>query len=168
LESLVLIRPYESRDWEDVWNVLEPVFREGECYAFPRDISPERARQIWTDTKEAFVAVDDDGRIIGTYYLRPNFEGGGSHVCNCGYAVSESARGRGVAAAMCELSQQEAAARGYLAMQFNFVVSSNAAAVNLWKKMGFEVVGTLPRVFRHPKLGLVDAFVMHKFLTPAK
>ena len=119
---------------------------------------------MWTESKAAFVAVDDDGRIVGTYYLKPNYGGGGSHVCNCGYAVAVEARGKGVAAAMCVHSQQEAVACGYEAMQFNFVVSSNEAAVAVWKRMGFTIVGTLPRVFRHPKFGLVDAYVMHKFL----
>jgi ribosomal protein S18 acetylase RimI-like enzyme len=130
-------------------------------------MTSEEARSMWTESKSAFVAVDDDGRTVGTYYLKPNHEGGGSHVCNCGYAVAEHARGKGVASALCEHSQREAVARGYEAMQFNFVVSTNESAVRLWKKMGFAVVGTLPRVFRHPTLGLVDAYVMHKFLRPA-
>ena len=163
----MLIRPYESGDWEAVWAVLEPVFRAGECYAFPRAMTSESGRHMWTaPPKEAFVAVETSGHIVGTYYLRPNFEGGGSHVCNAGYAVAERARGKGVAAAMCEHSQQEAIARGFEAMQFNFVVSTNEAAVGLWQKMGFRIVGTLPLVFRHPKLGLVDAYVMHKLLSP--
>jgi ribosomal protein S18 acetylase RimI-like enzyme len=162
----VVIRPYVADDWDPVWAVLEPVFRAGETYAFARDISAERAREAWTAAgKQVFVAIDaTSGDTLGTYYLKPNFEGAASHICNCGYVVSERARGRGIASRMCEHSQQEAIARGYRAMQYNLVVSSNESAVHLWKKMGFAIVGTIPQAFRHPRLGLVDAYVMYKRL----
>jgi len=162
----VLIRRYERQDWESVWAILEPVFRAGETYAFPRDISAENARLAWTcEPKEAFVAVDEaSGRLLGTYYLRPNFDGPGSHVCNCGYVVSEHARGRGVASRMCEHSQREAASCGYRAMQYNLVVATNEGAVRLWRGMGFDIVGTIPDGFLHPRLGFVDAHVMYKLL----
>ena len=113
------------------------------------------------------VAVDDDGAILGTYYLKPNHEGGGAHVCNCGYMVAEQARGRGVASQLCEHSQAEARRRGFRAMQFNFVVSTNERAVRLWQSLGFQVVGRLPGAFRHPALGFVDALVMFRGLGPA-
>ena len=100
-----------------------------------------------------------------TYYLKTNHEGPGKHVCNCGYMVSSDARGMGIARQMCEHSQVTAVAMGFNAMQFNFVASSNDVALALWKKLGFDVVGTLPRAFNHPKLGLVDAFVMYKWLS---
>jgi len=149
-----------------VWAVLEPVFRAGDTYAIARDISADAAREAWTTgAKQVFVAVDEPGgEVVGTYYLRPNFDGGASHICNCGYVVSERARGRGIAARMCEHSQAEAVARGYRAMQYNLVVSSNADAVHLWRKMGFAIVGTIPDAFRHPRLGFVDAYVMYKRL----
>jgi GNAT superfamily N-acetyltransferase len=162
----VFIRPYTQEDWEHVWAILEPVFRAGETYAYPRDISAEVAKDAWTSSpKVVFVAVDDrTGHILGTYYLRPNFEGPGSHVCNCGYVVSETARGKGVATRMCEHSLAEAASRGYRAMQFNLVVSTNEGAVRLWKKLGFDTIGTLPGAFRHARLGFVDAHIMYKRL----
>ena len=160
------IRSYAREDWDGVWAVLEPVFRAGDTYALPRDISADAAREAWTSgAKQVFVAVDEPaGEIVGTYYLRPNFDGAASHICNCGYVVSERARGRGIAAEMCEHSQAEAIARGYRAMQYNLVVSSNDGAVHLWRKMGFAIVGTIPDAFRHPRLGFVDAYVMYKRL----
>jgi len=108
---------------------------------------------------------EHDGKILGTYYLTTNQEGPGKHVCNCGYMVSSDARGMGIARQMCEHSQGIAVTMSFNAMQFNFVASSNEIAVALWKKLGFDVVGTLPRAFNHPTLGLVDAFVMYKWLT---
>jgi len=108
--------------------------------------------------------MEENGEILGTYYLKTNQDGPGKHVCNCGYMVTNAARGRGLAQKMCLHSQDIAAEMGYRAMQFNFVASSNDIAVALWKKLGFDIVGTLPRAFNHPTLGLVDAFVMYKWL----
>ena len=165
----MLIRRYEEQDWNGVWAILEPVFRAGETYAYPLDISEDDARRKWTGSpKEVFVAEDPGtGQIVGTYYLKPNYDGPGAHVCNCGYVVSANARGKGVASLMCEHSQVEAASRGFRAMQFNLVAASNDGAVRLWKKMGFDIVGTLPGAFRHPSLGFVDAHVMYKLLRSA-
>jgi ribosomal protein S18 acetylase RimI-like enzyme len=113
--------------------------------------------------RETFAAVEA-GRIIGTYYLKPNQAGGGDHVANCGYMTNPAARGGGIGRHMCEHSLEQARSRGFRAMQFNFVVSTNAPAVRLWMSLGFNVVGRLPLAFRHPSLGYVDALVMFRAL----
>lgn len=160
-----MIRLFQDSDWCTTWAILEPVIRAGKTYAFRPDMTESEARRVWTEIPTAtFVAKDESG-IIGTYYLKPNHSGPGSHICNCGYVVAETARGKGIASTMCEHSQREAVARGFLAMQFNLVVSTNEGAVRLWKKHGFTIVGTLPKAFRDPDKGLVDAFVMLKALT---
>ena len=102
----------------------------------------------------------DAGTVVGTYYLRANNRGGGAHVANCGYVVAPEAFGRGVAQAMCSHSLGEARSRGFNSMQFNFVIASNERAVRLWQRMGFAIAGRLPEAFQHPRLGLVDAYVM--------
>jgi ribosomal protein S18 acetylase RimI-like enzyme len=163
--SDMIIRPYQNQDWPSVWSIIKPVFRAGETYAFSPDISEDVARHVWIEKPEiTFVAVGEDEQISGTYYIKPNQPALGAHVCNCGYIVAEQARGRGIASAMCEHSQREAAARGYRAMQYNLVVSTNDIAVQLWIKQGFEIIGTLPKSFRHARLGYVDAHVMYKQL----
>jgi ribosomal protein S18 acetylase RimI-like enzyme len=113
--------------------------------------------------KETFVA-EENGVILGTYYIRPNQAGGGRHVCNCGYMTAVAATGKGIARRMCLHSLGYARERGYLAMQFNFVVSTNVRAVRLWEHLGFAIVGRLPRAFNHPAHGLVDALVMFQGL----
>lgn len=159
------IRPFESGDWPDLWSFLQPTFARGDTYTYPPGASEAAIREAWTRLPQAtYVAVDGSGRLLGTYYLKANQGGNGDHVCNCGYVVAEAARGQGLAARLCEHSQQQALGAGFLAMQFNFVVSTNSGAVHLWKKLGFEIVGTLPRAFRHPQAGFVDAFVMYKWL----
>jgi EAL domain-containing protein (putative c-di-GMP-specific phosphodiesterase class I)/ribosomal protein S18 acetylase RimI-like enzyme len=159
----VTMRPFEEPDWPGTWRIIEPVFRAGETYAVAPDLSEDDARRAWVRAPgETFVAIDQDDTVVGTYYLRPNRPGPGSHLSTCGYIVAEDARGRGIASAMCEHSQREALARGYRAMAYNLVVSTNVGAVRLWQRHGFAIVGTLPQAFDHPRLGLVDAFVMYK------
>lgn len=158
------IRDARPADDDAIWAILEPVFRAGETYPIPRDISRADALAYWRTPGHAVFVADDGGRIVGTYYLRANQKGGGGHVCNCGYMVLPGETSRGVARAMCEHSLRLARERGFTAMQFNFVVSTNARAVKLWQSCGFAIVGTLPGVFAHPARGLVDAYVMHRAL----
>jgi ribosomal protein S18 acetylase RimI-like enzyme len=158
------IRAATADDTVALWSILEPTIRAGETYTLPRGMSESAAVQWWLGgDHEAFV-VEDGGRIVGTYYLRPNTQGGGSHVANCGYMTAAHAAGRGVARRMGEHSIARARERGFRAMQFNFVVSTNDAAVHLWLSLGFETVGRLPGAFHHPTLGDVDAFVMYRKL----
>ena len=163
------IRPIKQSDWPFVWSMLEPVFRAGETYAYSPDISEFEAYQVWVEKpKSTYVAIeenrDNKSCILGTYYIKPNQPLLGAHVCNCGYIVDKLAREKGIATLMCEHSQQEARRLGFSAMQFNLVVSTNTAAVRLWQKLDFEVVGTLPKAFNHSTAGLVDALVMYKQL----
>jgi ribosomal protein S18 acetylase RimI-like enzyme len=160
----MLIRQSEPRDDAAIWHILEPTFRAGETYPVPRDISRAGALAYWHTPGHAVFVAEDAGTIVGTYYLRANNRGGGAHVANCGYVVAPDAFGRGVAQAMCSHSLGEAKSRGFSAMQFNFVIASNERAVRLWQRMGFAIAGRLPGAFQHPRLGLVDAYVMSRNL----
>jgi len=160
----MLIRQSEPRDDDAIWRILEPTFRAGETYPVSRDISRRDALTYWHTPGHTVFIAEDAGAIVGTYYLRANNRGGGAHVANCGYVVAPEAFGRGVAQAMCSHSLDEAKARGFTAMQFNFVIASNERAVRLWQRMGFVIAGRLPDVFQHPQLGPVDAYVMFRKL----
>ncbi|WP_417308451.1 GNAT family N-acetyltransferase [Devosia sp.] len=158
------IRRATLADHDAIWALLEPVIRAGDTYALDRDMDRTAALAYWTGTdREVFVAEDASG-LVGTYYLRPNQAGGGRHVANCGYVTAAAATGRGVGTAMAAHSLEAARQRGYRAMQFNFVVSSNRRAVALWQRLGFEIIGTLPKAFSHPTAGAVDAYVMFRAL----
>lgn len=160
----MLIRLATAADHSAIWTLLEPVFAAGQTYAVPQDISRDAALNIWCTKPAATFVAEENGTLLGTFYIKTNAEGGGAHVCNCGYITAQDAQGRGVARKMCERSQVEAAALGYKAMQFNLVLSTNTAAVALWHKLGFKTVGVLPRAFDHPQLGYVHAHVMYKEL----
>lgn len=158
------IRPAQTADASGIWEIIAPAVQAGDTYALPRDMSQEQALAYWMGMdRETFVA-EENGKLLGTYYLRSNQLGGGSHVANCGYVTAADAAGRGIARAMCEHSLERARAKGYRAMQFNLVVSTNERAVKLWQRLGFQVVGTLPGAFSHPTLGDVDALVMYRKL----
>ena len=161
------IREARLADFDAIWPIFRAVVERGDTYAFRSDTTRAEAERLWMDAPRLTFVHEHDGRILGTYYLKTNQAGPGDHVCNCGYMVSETARGQGLATAMCEHSQAVARELGYRAMQFNFVASSNAGAVRLWEKLGFDIVGTLPGAFRHPEQGFVDAYVMYKWLGDA-
>lgn len=159
------IRPAAPADWPGIWDVLEPMIREGETYPLDRDLDEEGAWAYWNaPDKSVFVGVDEAGEIAATYTLRPNSTGPAAHVANAGYAVRGDQRGKGIAQALCRHSLVTARAHGYRAMQFNLVISTNMRAVQLWQYMGFAIVGTLPGAFHHPSAGFVDAYVMYRQL----
>jgi L-amino acid N-acyltransferase YncA len=160
----VLIRVADFQDRPAIAAIILPTIREGATYTLESNLSESEALAYWfASDRETFVA-EEDGVIVGTYYIRPNQLGGGRHVCNCGYMTSSSAVGRGVARRMCEHSISHARTQGYRAMQFNFVVSTNDRAVRLWQSLEFEIVGRLPLAFLHPTAGYVDAYVMYQQL----
>src|SRR5580704_8425162 len=161
---LTIREAHRPEDSDAVWTILEPVIRAGETYALPRDLNREEALGYWfSDGHEVFVA-DDEGQIVGTYFMHANQKGGGSHVANCGYVTAAAASGRGIARLMCSHSLDYAKARGFRAMQFNFVVKTNERAVRLWESLGFNIVGTLWEAFLHPVHGYTDAYVMYRKL----
>ena len=161
---MVTIRKAGEADFDAIWRIFHQVVRRGDTYTYDPETTREQAHSIWmSGERTTYVACVDDW-IVGTYILKPNQLGLGSHVANAGYMVGIDGRGKGVGRAMCEHSLEEARRAGFHAMQFNMVVSTNESAVALWKKFGFSIVGTLPQAYRHRELGLVDAYVMHRFL----
>ncbi len=158
------IIPASESHLNSIWEIFHQVVASGDTYTFDPSISREEALSYWTAKNTHTYVTISDGRVVGTYILKPNQPGLGSHVANASYMVSAASRGLGVGSAMCAHSIQEARHLGFSAMQFNIVVSTNTSAISLWKKHGFEIVGTLPKVFRHRELGYIDAFVMHRFL----
>ena len=160
----MLIRPAADRDASAIWAIMEPIIRAGETYPLPRDMDKASALAYWVSAGHEVFVAEENGKIVGTYFLQPNQQGGGGHVANCGYMTAVTANGRGVARAMCEHSLGRARGRRFRAMQFNFVISTNTRAVKLWQSFEFAIVGTLPKAFLHPTLGYVDAFVMYRDL----
>jgi ribosomal protein S18 acetylase RimI-like enzyme len=162
----IAITPAAREAFARLWPILEPVIREGATYPLPADLGAEEAAAYWFAPGNQVFVADAGGEAVGTYYLRANQRGGGAHVANAGFMTAPASRGRGVARAMAAHALNTAAALGFEAMQFNFVISSNERAVRLWRDLGFLIVGVLPGAFRLPEGRRVDVFVMHKPLSP--
>ncbi len=169
------IRQATPADQDRIWKIFQEVVVRGDTYAFDRDISRENALAYWfqpganTYVAEEFSTNQGSGgsqgrQLVGTYILKSNQSGGGSHVANAAFMVARDARGQGIGRAMGEHCLSEARRLGFLAIQFNFVVSTNEAAVHLWQKLGFKIVGALPRAFLHPDKGFIDVYIMFRSL----
>jgi len=162
--KMTSIRLATESDFDLVWPIFKEVVSAGDTYAYEQETSKDEALRVWFQIPRQTYIVTENNEVLGTYFLKTNQTGPGDHVCNCGYMVSSRARGKGLATLMCKHSQQVAIELGYKAMQFNFVVASNAGAIRLWEKLGFETVGRVPKAFNHPSKGYVDALVMYKWL----
>jgi L-amino acid N-acyltransferase YncA len=161
------IRPATTADQSAIWAILKPVFRAGDTYAIDPDIPRDTAISYWCGSERHVYVAEENGEILGTYYIVRNQKGGGSHVCNSGYVTAKAARGKGVARAMLTHSLDTAPQLGFRAMQYNFVVSTNERAIKTWERAGFDIIGRLPGAFQHPQQGYVDALIMYKALPPA-
>ena len=158
------IREIAGAEFGLLWPIFHEIVAAGETYSYAPDMSFEEALALWTTGGSRCFIAEDDGTCVGGYMLHANQPGLGNHVANAGYMVAPVARGRGIAGALCEHSIDQARRVGFLAMQFNYVIAANEVAVRLWKKHGFEIVGRVPKAFRHARLGLVDVFVMYREL----
>ena len=161
---MIAIRAAVAADFPAILQIFRRVVASGDTYAYPPDTSADEARRWWLDPPAMPYVAEEDGRIVGTYSLKPNQPGLGDHVANCGYMTDPDRRGRGIASAMCTHSLAAARGSGFAAMQFNFVVASNAGAIRIWERHGFAIVGRVPGAFRHAALGPTDVLVMHRTL----
>jgi len=158
------IRPARASDFDAMWRIFQAVVNTGTTYVFASGTSREDGLAYFVGPGIASWVVEDEGHVVGMYKLVPNRRDRGAHVANASFMVDFAHAGRGIGKAMGLHCLQEARRAGFLAMQFNFVVSTNTSAVMLWKKLGFDIVGTLPRAFEHRERGLVDVYVMYRFL----
>ncbi|WP_308700833.1 GNAT family N-acetyltransferase [Pseudoduganella guangdongensis] len=157
------IRRAVPDDLDEMWAVFQPLLEGGDAFPFGAAFPKSTFELHWFSSQPPYVACDG-GRIVGMYKMGANYPDHGAHVASATYAVARPAQGRGIGRLLVEHSLAQARREGFLAMQFNYVVGSNAAAMALYRKLGFAIAGTLPQAFRHRELGLVDAFVLHRFL----
>lgn len=158
------IRKAKDEDFPGIWEIFHLVIKAGNSYVYAPTTTKEDAYNLWmSPLNQTYVCLIED-TIVGTYYIKDNHPDLGSHVSNAGYMVHPAKNGQGIGQAMAQHSFEEAKKLGYMAMQYNLVVSTNTPAINLWKKLGFEIIGKAPKSFKHSEYGYVDAYIMHRFL----
>lgn len=161
---MIKIRKAKDEDFEDIWDIFHQVVKRGDTFAFDPEASKEDCRTLWMSPSVHTYVAELQNRILGTYILRKNQPGLGGHVANAAYMVHPGARGQGIGKAVGNHSIKQAKKLCFSAVQFNFVVSTNIVAIQLWLKLGFKIVGTVPKAFNHQKLGFVDVYIMHRFV----
>ncbi len=159
-----MIREAKPSDFDAVWEIFSSVIQTGDTYVFDPDTPKEDLSKHWFAPYMHTYVYEENGEVVGTYIVKANHIDSGSHIANASYMVHPKAHGKGIGKKLCEHSLETAKTLGFQAMQFNLVVSTNEAAVNLWKKYRFEIIGTIPRGFRHLEKGLVDAYIMYREL----
>ncbi|MGO4818503.1 GNAT family N-acetyltransferase [Flavobacterium sp. W22_SRS_FP1] len=158
------VREATELDYDSIWDIFKMVIATADTYVFNPNTSKSDLRKHWLSNYMQTYVVTEDEKILGTYILKPNQIDLGDHIANCSYMVNPDVQGKGVGKLMCQHSIEAARESGFEAIQFNIVVSTNQAAVNLWKKFEFEIIGVTPKGFRHGKLGFVDTYIMYKNL----
>ncbi|TDQ19468.1 L-amino acid N-acyltransferase YncA [Algoriphagus boseongensis] len=162
MNSELYFRKATSKDENALWEIIEPVIRNGGTYVFDTESSKEKIMTYWlSHDKETYVA-EISAKLIGTFFIKPNQPDLGNHICNAGFIVSQEFLGKGFGRKLGEFAIQEARKLGFQAMQFNYVIETNHNAVKLWQSLGFEIKGKIPEAYRHPELGLVGALIMYQ------
>lgn len=161
---MLTIRPARRADMPEIWEIFHRVIQGGDTYVHSPNAPIETCEDYWFGPGKTPFVADLDRTIVGIYVIRPNHPDLGSHVANGSYMVHPDSHGRGIGRSLGEHSLEEAKRQGYKAMQFNIVISTNKPAVKLWESLGFKIIGTSPKAFQHKTLGLVDSYIMHRFL----
>ncbi|MCM6778305.1 GNAT family N-acetyltransferase [Nocardia sp. CDC159] len=156
------IREYIPADWPQVWPIVRDIVRAGDTFTYDPAMTEEQAHDIWVMRPPAITVVaSTENRVVGTANAYANRPGPGSHVSTASFMVAADARGRGVGTALCRYVMRWAEENRFVGMQFNAVAESNHRAVDVYERLGFDIVGTVPGAFRHPTLGRVGLHVMY-------
>ncbi|NJP04638.1 MAG: GNAT family N-acetyltransferase [Chloroflexaceae bacterium] len=161
---MVQVTLAELTDWPAIWPIFHAVVAEGNTYAFAPDIAEADALLIWmTPPARCYIARVEE-QIVGTCIIKPNQPGLGDHVANAAFMVVQDQSGQGIGRALGHFALDESRRLGFVAIKVHYVVSTNHRAIKLWQSLGFAIVGQVPQAFRHQQHGLVDVYVMHRFL----
>lgn len=160
------IRAYEEGDWPQVWPIIEDIVRKADTFCYDPYQTEEQAHEMWVAPPPGHVVVAiEDHVVLGTANMYPNRPGPGAHIASGNFMVASDSRGRGVGRALGEYLLEWARASGFRGVQFNAVAASNTPAVELYTRLGFTIIGTVPGGFWHPTRGPVGLHVMYHDLS---
>lgn len=92
----------------------------------------------------------DDAQLVGCFYIKPNYPGRSSHLCNGGFLVAPAFRGNGAGFILGDRFRYLGQRLGYRGCVFNLVFHDNPASLRLWRRLRFTKVGELQGAGRHP------------------
>lgn len=144
----ITVREYISTDAHAAAEIWNEVVRDGVAFPQENEMSDTGADDFFRSQSYTGIACDENGRVYGLYILHPNNVGRCGHISNASYAVSSSARRKGVGRAVVTDCIKKAKELGFGILQFNAVVASNTAALALYKSLGFTQLGVIPGGFR--------------------
>ncbi len=142
----MIIREYRHNDLPAMAEIWNQVVADGIAFPQMETLSTEQAGEFFGSQSYTAVA-EEDAIIWGLYILHPNNVGRCGHIANSSYAVTSSARGRGIGEKLVSDSLVQAKNLGFKILQFNAVVSTNTSAIALYRKLGFVQLGTIPGGF---------------------
>ncbi len=158
-----IVRKATIEDVGQMASLFNQIVEAGDAFLSEEPISSETMAMRMHENTMTYVA-EMDHQIVGFYDLHPVQPGRGSHIANASYLVDTRCRGLGIGKSLGLHSLEKAKKYGFTAIQFNAVVSTNEAAVQLWQNLGFKITGTVTKGFRHKEKGYVDLLIMYKKL----
>jgi GNAT superfamily N-acetyltransferase len=160
----MIIRDAVAGDLIQIARFFRAIVVAGETYAYPQDLDDQGIADLWLERPpgRCIVAASEEGTVLGSAKMGPNRPGRGSHIATASFMVAPEAQGRGVGRALGAEAIRWAREQGYLGMQFNAVVETNAAAVHLWQSLGFVIMTTIPEAFEHRRRGRVGLHIMYQ------
>ena len=135
--------PLEPSEIEHLFVIFSHIVATKDGYPHQPPLTRVDFEATWVKPVSIVVGARLDNRLLGAYYLKPNFFGRAAHIANAGYLVTPDARRRGVARALVEDSIWRAPLVGFDAIQFNLVFESNPAR-SLYEELGWRVTGRVP------------------------
>ncbi len=157
-----ILEAYKAEDEEALFAIFKEVVDAGCQFPYESSSMQEFRTQFFGPTSQVYVCRSAEGQIIGGFYLKSNYSGRSEHIANAAYMIKSTHRGLGIGTLLVKSSLRIASALGFLAMQFNMVLSQNAGAIKLYERLGFEIVGTIPNAIRNADGSFQDGYTMYR------
>jgi len=141
------LRPIKKGDLSQAAAIWNDVVAAGDSFPGDQLLSEAEAWDMFCAQTETVCAAAG-GEVLGVYILHPNNIGRCAHIANASYAVKADARGQGIGRMLVEDCLMRAKENGFRGLQFNAVVVDNTAAIALYLKLGFKILGTVTGGYR--------------------
>jgi len=158
------LKPFSQEDENCLYEIFRDVVDSGTQFPYECNSVQEFYRQFFAPTSHVYVCHSSTKEVIGGFYIRSNFSGRSNHIANAAYMIKSPYRGRGIGTLLVNASLEIAKDLGFQSMQFNMVLSQNIAAIRLYQKLGFNIIGTIPQAIRNPDGSYQEGHILYREL----